>query len=912
MTAESFASGQRWLSNNEPELGLGLVISASRGRVAIHFPATGQTRQYTASNAPLTRISFSEGDEVRGHDGTAFLVEQVTSEKNVLIYHGAGKSLPESALADSLNFSRPLDRLLHAQLDDKGLFNLRSKCLHHRFETLRGHQRGFVGARIELIPHQLFTALQIRRKGVPRLVLADESGLGKTIEVCLVLHRLLVTNRIERALIVVPEHGLHRWHFELTRRFHLQIAAPELDRSSESSADLWLCSPAALARYAVQSWDLLIVDEADSVDVPGLKELCAATAGVVLMTDLPPQIERETHSRLGRLLDENESHTLADPDAVRLAVKLAGAALEPWLEEDRQALERLIGSEVDASALGAEAHEGRDRLLAALLETVGAGRRLLANSRAIIEGLPEREALPQKLTVSNEDATLLSLLAEEFSPDGLPNPAFALPPDDPRLSWLRRYVDENPKDKIVLICATQHKAAAIAGALGEKAALHHEGLDLLTQDHAVHRFAEKDERSAHVLVCSEGGIEARSLPFAHHIVLFDLPPDPVKVQKRIGNLDRYGHMAKVRVHIPYVENTPSEVIFRWFHEALHLFERPLAIVHACSRAFAAAFREAARLPRAAEETVALLLEEARNHSFDLKAQLESRGDPMTALASFRLLPAQKLLESVRRLDSDLSLDFLMLRLFDHFGFDAEDVGERTYHVRPREKDRESAAFSSIGPPGQSLTFERQKALARDDLWFLTWDHPIVLDHVELLLKTTQGNSCYAVWEDLRSQILLLEGLFRVELANPPKKLYPTRFFSPAGLRLIVNHELAEVGTEYPMEIINKNVRNGRREWIRSNNDALRGLLPRMLENLTERARACAAELSQQALLDIDTQFVPEIERLKLLKQRRGPVSEMEVSLLESEMSALRELVQHPRIKLDSLRLVRRGPAGKGI
>ena len=74
----------------------------------------------------------------------------------------------------------------------------------------------------------------------------------------------------------------------------------------------------------------------------------------------------------------------------------------------------------------------------------------------------------------------------------------------------------------------------------------------------------------------------------------------------------------------------------------------------------------------------------------------------------------------------------MLRLFDHFGFDAEDVGERTYHVRPREKDRNPKALTEIGKEGQLVTFERQKALAREDLWFLTWDHPLIMRHIHLL------------------------------------------------------------------------------------------------------------------------------------------------------------------------------------
>ena len=915
MSSDSFAPGQRWLSNNEPELGLGMVIATTKVRISVLFPATGQTRQYAAVNAPLTRMVFTEGDEVIGHDGTQFVVEEVMDKDGALIYRGEGHELPETGLADSLNFTKPLDRLLNAQLDDKGLFNLRSKCLHHRFETLRGHQRGFLGPRIELIPHQLFVALQIRRKGIPRIVLADESGVGKTMEACLVLHRLLVTARIERALIIVPGALMSRWHYELTRRFHLPVTALAPEATSVASEPpLVLCAPEQAEPAAAHAWDLLIVDEADSVESPALTELCERTPGVILLTDLPPQTEPEAHARLQRFLDGGKILEPPKVSVVALAEKLLTSSTEPWPSEEHQALEELCGSPIDPAALTAEQGDGRERIVSALLEAVGAGRRLLRNSRASIEGLPEREVFVERLSLPADAADeLRAALRDEFLPNGTANAAAPIVEGDPRIAWLKQYLESNPRDKVVLICTTPARAAAIAGSFGEKAALYHEGLPLGMRDRAIQRFAEKDERAASVLICAESGVEGRTLSFAHHLVLFDLPPDPVKIEKRIGSLDRFGHMAKVRVHVPFVEGMPAEVYSRWLHEALHAFERPLPVAHACGRAFAQKFRDlAAAEPSTWPAALESLLPEAQQHAEELKARIEPESDRLTALASYRVLPAHRLLESIRRLDSDLSLDFLMLRLFDHFGFDAEDVGERTYHVRPREKDRNPKAFAEIGKEGQLVTFERQKALAREDLWFLTWDHPSIMRHIHLLLRGTQGNSCYAVWEDMRSQIVLLEALFRVELAQPPKKLYPTRFFSPAGLRLIVNHNLEEVGAEYPMELINKNVRNGRREWIRTNGTALRRLLPRMLEDLTARAHGRAEEMKNQALADLDAQLLPELDRLKLLQKRGGPASEFEIALLQAEYNTLHDVLGKPKVRLDSLRLVRRGPTGKGI
>jgi len=475
MTADPFVPGQRWLSNNEPELGLGLVISSAKGRITLLFPATGDTRQYAPGSAPLTRMVFDEGSEVKGHDGSTLMVEEVVETGGVITYRGGGREITESALADSLNFTRPEDRLLNAQLDDKSLFNLRSKGLHHRFETLRGHQRGFLGPRIELIPHQLFAALQIRRKGIPRLVLADESGTGKTIIACLVLHRLLVTARLQRALIVVPAALISRWHYELIRRFHLPVRVLDPADPIPPAADehLVLCSTESLPAAAALAWDLLIVDDADAAESPHLETLCRSTPGVILLTDLPPQTEPEAHLRLRQWLDGGGDPTPVPPMGAQLAEKLLGPTAEPWLDAERTALEELTGAPVDPTIFTAEQGDGRERALAALLEGLGAGRRLLRNTRAVIEGLPEREVFSHKLSrPADASPALLASLTGEFDQDAAPQPA-AILAEDPRLAWLVEYLGKNERDKLVLICSTIPRATALAGLLGAKAALHH-------------------------------------------------------------------------------------------------------------------------------------------------------------------------------------------------------------------------------------------------------------------------------------------------------------------------------------------------------------------------------------------------------------------------------------------------------
>ena len=90
--------------------------------------------------------------------------------------------------------------------------------------------RGFVGGRVDLIAHQMSIAGEVAARLVPRVLLADEVGLGKTIEAGLILHRLHLTGRAERILILVPEPLVHQWFVEMLRRFNLLFSIFDEER----------------------------------------------------------------------------------------------------------------------------------------------------------------------------------------------------------------------------------------------------------------------------------------------------------------------------------------------------------------------------------------------------------------------------------------------------------------------------------------------------------------------------------------------------------------------------------------------------------------------------------------------------------------------------------------------------------
>ncbi|OYW91601.1 MAG: RNA polymerase-binding ATPase, partial [Alishewanella sp. 32-51-5] len=279
-----FALGQRWISDAESDLGLGTVIAIEGRMLTLLFPASGDTRHYAQQEAPLTRVSFNSGDEVKSAEGFSMLVQEVTEQQQLLSYHGVrtdnGETvvLRETFLDHFLSFNKPQDRLFAGQIDRFEYFPLRYQSWQQQQQLQQSPLRGLAGGRVSLIPHQLYIASEVAQRHAPRVLLADEVGLGKTIEAGLILHQQLLTGLASRVLIVVPESLQHQWLVEMLRRFNLRFSIFDEERCQQAQLDadnpfdteqLVLCSLEFLTKkkswheQAVSShWDILVVDEA--------------------------------------------------------------------------------------------------------------------------------------------------------------------------------------------------------------------------------------------------------------------------------------------------------------------------------------------------------------------------------------------------------------------------------------------------------------------------------------------------------------------------------------------------------------------------------------------------------------------------------------------------------------------------
>ncbi|NQX90325.1 MAG: DEAD/DEAH box helicase family protein, partial [Halioglobus sp.] len=314
----NYIIGQRWVSHADAQLGLGIVVDLEGRRVTLAFPAVEEERTYAVENAPLTRLRFKPGDHISTVDQVELLVTEVQEQGGLLLYTGTDHhenqvTVSELELDAFVQLTTPQQRLLNGHFDKNRDFALRFATFQHLDRLQRSHARGLLGSRTSLLAHQLYVAREVSQRHAPRVLLADEVGLGKTIEAGMILQNQLLTGRAARALILVPPSLLHQWLVEMLRRFNLRFALYDQERLSAfpegnpfeneqlilSTLNLFLDNPVAQNQLLAANWDIVVIDEAHHLHwEPGsagedyrlVERLAARAPGLLLLTATPEQI----------------------------------------------------------------------------------------------------------------------------------------------------------------------------------------------------------------------------------------------------------------------------------------------------------------------------------------------------------------------------------------------------------------------------------------------------------------------------------------------------------------------------------------------------------------------------------------------------------------------------------------------
>ena len=674
--------GSKLLHPFNPELGVGRVLELEGRFLLVYFPEAERELRMAAEGSGLTRLILAPGAracieetgeevEIAGADGHFYRLSD-------------GRTVDDAALWPLDTSDSPLDRLAGLRLDAPESFA--NRIAGARLQQLReaGGLGSFLGGRIQLFPHQLHTALAAVRADPVRWLLADEVGLGKTIEACLILSALVRTGRAERALVIAPGTLVVQWLGELYRKFHQVFVLLDRERIESVASDFGpelnpfeahpfsviaqelLASDQHLLRRAEDAGlDLVVVDEAHRVaggpEGLALAPLVRGARHALLLTATPLQADRTGFYQLLSLLHPKR---FASFEAFERSVERGDAALpctSAVRREDLGGLPPRVPAPADVGPLAADRNNPR------------------ADPRAqwLAERAPGWLERREKVLVFVHD------------------PA--------ELERLHRFLESATRTHV---CVFQEHSSVAA------------------RDIEVARFRDTN---APLLLCSEVGAEGRNFQFCERMVHLDLPSDPVALEQRIGRLDRIGR--EKPVEIVYFRCAGATPDVARLYERLDLFSRPSAGLDTALAGVRTAVETALAASQPLDiEGLAAAVEQARTRAL--------RDLPRTFYPD--AYDAGQADDVLARVPADLesSTQEFCVGAARDLGLDViEKGGNARYFIEL------GARLTVEGLPGVPDgarylgTFDRREAVRQDEIEFFASGHPLVEG---LLLELEDG------------------------------------------------------------------------------------------------------------------------------------------------------------------------------
>jgi ATP-dependent helicase HepA len=678
-----FRPNDKLLHRFNPDLGPGRVESVEGRRLVVFFPRTETQLVLAADDAALRPLELVHGQRAKLEStGEEVVIADRAGETSYLLTDG--REIPDSDLWPLEIPDDPLERLATFDTDRAGAFRNRLDGLVLSQVRQAKGLGSFLGGRVNLYPHQLDVAERASGDEAVRWILADEVGLGKTIEACLILSRLVRTERANRVLVVTPSTLTVQWLGELWRKFHQTLVLLDRKRIADVAKD--------------HGKDFNPFDAHARV-VLALEDLISDVRLVPQAVEAQPD-----------LLVVDEAHRLDDDDAFRAIAPLAKAARHVLLltatplEADVAGFFRLL------SLVRPDAYTSEARFEASLRE----GRPLppctSATRRVDIGGLPPRVPMPVDL----DEAPAAAVLSGDEKRDA----------DDPRVQWLvskaaafsRGGAEEG---KTLVFCHEQTTLAALKtrleSATRRRVAIFHEELTPERRDLEVAEFRRPD--GPVFLISTEAGGEGRNFEFCRRLVLFDLPADPAAVEQRIGRLDRINRARPVEIaYFRPPAGFGAELVK--LYEEIRIFEEPLGGLERSLAHVDEAIRRAERLKKPLP--VAELVKEVR----DVAEAGHRAVYHHLHTGGYRAERKDEILSRIPH-GLDAAMERFVLGACDLYGFDTAEKSGKSWYV---EFGSDALLEHLPGVPGGARflgTFDRAEAVEREELDFFASGHPLV-------------------------------------------------------------------------------------------------------------------------------------------------------------------------------------------
>ncbi|PLS01741.1 DEAD/DEAH box helicase [Neobacillus cucumis] len=439
------------------------------------------------------------------------------------------------------------------------------------------------------LPHQLETAKQVIENMNGKAILADEVGLGKTIEAGLILKEYMIRGLVKKVLILVPASLVTQWAIELNSKFFIPAVTQRKSYVWEqcdvvvSSIDTAKRNPHRDIIYN-QDYDLIIIDEAHKLKnnktknyefVQNLKKKFC-----LLLTATPIQNRIEEIFNLVSLLKPGH---LGSETAFYEKYKRDARSLN-----DDERLKELVNKVMIRNRRADTGIEWTKRQVETIPIEFSPAEKdlydticLLKNEGDWVQTSAFSVMTLQREACSSREAvfyTLKNMLQKKENP----SPAF-----EEQIQFLIKKVEavqQNSKaekaleliqqvnDKVIIFTeyrATQMYLQWYLKQHGISSVPFRGGFKRGKKDWMRELF----QKHAQVLIATEAGGEGINLQFCNHIINFDLPWNPMRLEQRIGRIHRLGQEKDVMIYNFAIKGTVEEHILKLLYEKIHLFEK---------------------------------------------------------------------------------------------------------------------------------------------------------------------------------------------------------------------------------------------------------------------------------------------------------------------------------------------------
>ncbi|MBM7701555.1 SNF2-related protein [Metabacillus iocasae] len=438
------------------------------------------------------------------------------------------------------------------------------------------------------LPHQLEVAKQVVENMNGKAILADEVGLGKTIEAGLVLKEYMIRGLVKKVLILVPASLVSQWTMELNQKFYIPAVAQKKSYVWEQ-CDVVVSSIDTAKRpphrdiVLEQDYDLIIIDEAHKLKnnktknyefVQSLKKKFC-----LLLTATPVQNRIEEIFNLVSLLKPGHLGNKALFEEIFSAKKRT-------LQNDER-LRELISKVMIRNRRGDTGIEWTKRIVQTvpihfsteekeLYESITSFKKHGMGSASTFSILTlQREACSSREAVYMTLKNMLERQEEgSLMPDEMIHPLMKKIEQVKQNAKAEKVLEliKSINDKVIIF--TEYRATQLY-------------LQWFLKQHGItsvpfrggFKRGKKDwmkqlfEHHAQVFIATEAGGEGINLQFCHHIINYDLPWNPMRLEQRIGRIHRLGQQSDVHIYNLTVKDTVEEHILKLLYEKINLFER---------------------------------------------------------------------------------------------------------------------------------------------------------------------------------------------------------------------------------------------------------------------------------------------------------------------------------------------------